>query len=33
LSPIAIVLYQGKRVYVRHILTHSEYDKGDWKED
>ena len=30
---IAIVLYQGKRVHVRYILTHSEYDKGDWKED
>ena len=30
---IAIVLYQGKRVHFRYILTHSEYDKGDWKED
>lgn len=29
---IAVVMYQAKRVYIRHILTHKEYDKGQWKE-
>ncbi|GAB3349868.1 MULTISPECIES: type II toxin-antitoxin system HigB family toxin [Chromohalobacter] len=28
---IAIVHYQAKKVYIRHILTHVEYDKGKWK--
>lgn len=30
---IALVMYQAKRVYIRQILSHKEYDKGDWKED
>lgn len=30
---IAVVMYQAKRVYIRHVLSHSEYDKGLWKED
>ncbi len=30
---IARVEYIFKRVYVREILTHSEYDKGNWKND
>ena len=30
---IAIVLYQARRVYVREILTHKEYDKGAWQDD
>ena len=29
---IAYIVYMAKRVYIRHILTHSEYDKGKWKE-
>jgi len=28
---IARVNYQTQRVFVLHILTHSEYDRGDWK--
>lgn len=28
---IAYVVFPAKRIYIRHILTHSEYDKGDWK--
>jgi len=24
--------YQYKRVFVKAILTHSEYDQGDWKK-
>ena len=30
---IARVEYTFKRVYIRDILTHSEYDKGNWKND
>lgn len=28
---IARVNYETKRVFILHILTHSEYSKGDWK--
>ena len=30
--PIAGPLYQAKRVYIRDVLYHKEYDKGHWKE-
>lgn len=30
---IARVEYKLQRVYVRHVLTHAEYDKGEWKND
>ncbi|MFX5737625.1 type II toxin-antitoxin system HigB family toxin, partial [Acinetobacter baumannii] len=29
---IAVVMYQAKRVYIRDVLSHKEYDKGHWKE-
>lgn len=29
---IARVNYQAQRVFVLHILTHAEYDRGDWKQ-
>ena len=29
---ITRILYRYGRVYVRHVLTHAEYDKGDWKK-
>ncbi len=29
---IARVNYRTKTVFVLHILTHKEYDKGDWKK-
>ena len=29
---IALVHYRSKRVLVQHVLTHTEYDKGGWKE-
>lgn len=29
---IAYIVYPVKRIYIRHILTHPEYDKGKWKE-
>jgi mRNA interferase HigB len=28
---IAGVNYRTGRVFVKHFLTHAEYDKGDWK--
>ena len=30
---IALIRYQWKRLFIRHILTHSEYNKEKWKED
>ena len=29
---IAAVHYNRKIIYIRHVLTHSEYDSGTWKE-
>ena len=29
---IAYIVFSAKRLYIRHILTHTEYDKGKWKE-
>jgi len=29
---IAAVHYGAQRIYVRHVLTHAEYDRGKWKE-
>ena len=29
---IARVNYQSKRVFILNILTHSEYNKGDWNQ-
>ena len=29
---IAAVHYNRGRVYIRHVLTHAEYDKNQWKE-
>ncbi len=31
-SLISYIVYALKRIYIRHIVTHSEYDKGKWKE-
>lgn len=28
---IAHIHFQRKKVYIRHILTHKEYDKNNWK--
>jgi mRNA interferase HigB len=27
---IAAIHYNSKKVYIRHVLTHKEYDKGKW---
>jgi mRNA interferase HigB len=29
---IAAIHYNRGKVYIRHILTHNEYDKGAWKK-
>jgi mRNA interferase HigB len=29
---IAAIHYKRKIIYIRHVLTHKEYDKGTWKE-
>ena len=29
---IAAIHYNRGKVYIRHILTHAEYDRGAWKE-
>lgn len=29
---IAYIVYSAKRIYIRDILTHPEYDKGKWKD-
>ena len=29
---VAAIHYNTQRLYIRHVLTHSEYDKNKWKE-
>ncbi len=29
---IAVIHYNRGRVYIRHVLTHAEYDRGKWKD-
>ena len=29
---IAAVHYNRNKIYIRHVLTHKEYDTGKWKE-
>ena len=29
---IAVVRYRVQRLYIRHVLDHIDYDKGNWKE-
>ena len=29
---ITYIVYGRKRIYIRNVLTHHEYDKGKWKE-
>ena len=30
---IAVVRFQGKKVFICHILSHKEYDRNQWKGD
>jgi mRNA interferase HigB len=27
------ISYIGQAIYIKHALTHKEYDKGEWKDD
>ena len=29
---VAAIHYNRKRIYIRAVLTHDEYDKGKWKQ-
>jgi mRNA interferase HigB len=29
---VAAIHYNRKKIYIRHVLTHKEYDEGNWKE-
>lgn len=29
---IAAIHYNSRRIYIRAVLTHKEYDRGKWKE-
>ena len=29
---VAAIHYNTHRVYIRHVITHKEYDRGKWKE-
>jgi mRNA interferase HigB len=29
---VAAIHYNRKRIYIRAVLTHAEYDEGKWKE-
>jgi mRNA interferase HigB len=29
---IATIHFDNSRLYIRHILIHADYDKGDWKK-
>ena len=30
---ITRIEYEQQRIYIRHVLTHADYDKGKWKDD
>lgn len=30
---IAVIHYNRGKIFVRHVLTHREYDLGKWKDD
>lgn len=30
---VVLISYPDKKVFVRHIMTHDEYDRDDWKKD
>jgi mRNA interferase HigB len=30
---IAVIDYEGHKVFIRHVLAHKDYDKGLWRKD
>ena len=29
---VASIHFNRQKVYIRHVMTHGEYDRGDWRE-
>ena len=29
---VAVIHFNRRKVYIRHVMTHEEYDQGKWKE-
>lgn len=29
---VTSVHFNRRKIYIRHVLTHAEYDRGDWKK-
>jgi mRNA interferase HigB len=27
-----LINYRSRRIYIRHMMTHEEYSRGDWKK-
>ncbi len=30
---IAVIHFNRRKIYIRHVLTHEEYDRGHWKRE
>jgi len=30
---IAVIHFNREKLYVRHVLTHDDYDEGNWKDE
>lgn len=30
---ITTIHYNRQKIYIRHVLTHAEYDRGNWKRE
>jgi mRNA interferase HigB len=30
---VAVIHYNRRKVFVRHVLTHADYTRGDWKNE
>ena len=30
---VVSIWYEGRRIYIKHVMTHAEYDRDTWKED
>ena len=30
---VVVIHFNRGKVYVRHVLTHEDYDRGNWKDD
>ena len=30
---VTVINYQNQKVFIRHVMTHAVYSRGDWKKD